>query len=223
MNKIILIALLALGLSVKAQDIKMDLDNFTKVKVSQGLQVTLTEADENRAVISGTNRKKVKINEEDGTLEISINVRHIWKKDDTKITIFYKQLQELEARQNSNIDITSKITQPIIQINVQEGAEVIGNLEVENLISKIVTGGTLKLTGKADIQEIDIRGAGVFKGENLIGNKVKVSIIGGGDANINAKEYVNATTKAGGNIYIYGNPENIDKETTFGGTIKKIN
>ncbi|MGB8704547.1 MAG: DUF2807 domain-containing protein [Gillisia sp.] len=48
-------------------------------------------------------------------------------------------------------------------------------------------------------------------------------MIGGGYANVNAKEYVKASTKAGGNIYIYGNPETIDQETTFGGTIKKIN
>ena len=223
MKKWILAAFIVMGLTGKAQEIKMDLGNFSRIKVSEGLRVTLTAADFNKAVISGTNRKKVKISEKNGELEISINVSHLWKEDDTKIILFYKQFQQLEARQNSEIEITGQLKQPILQFNVQEGSEVTANIDVENLVSKIVTGGTLRLTGTADVQEINIRAAGEFKGENLVGKKIEVAIIGGGYANINAREYVKASTKAGGNIYIYGNPETIDQETTFGGTIKKIN
>ena len=79
------------------------------------------------------------------------------------------------------------------------------------------------IIGKADIQEIEVMAAGKFKGENLIGNNVDVSISAGGKANVFAKKYVNAKVNAGGNIYIYGNPEKIDEKTTFGGKIKKIN
>ncbi|MGB8706243.1 MAG: DUF2807 domain-containing protein, partial [Gillisia sp.] len=150
MKKWILAAFIVMGLTGKAQEIKMDLGNFSRIKVSEGLRVTLTAADFNKAVISGTNRKKVKISEKNGELEISINVRHLWKEDDTKIILYYKQFQELEARQNSEIEITGQLKQPILQFNVQEGSEVTANIDVENLVSKIVTGGTLRLTGTAD-------------------------------------------------------------------------
>tara|TARA_R100000935_G_scaffold58562_2_gene96225 strand:+ start:2092 stop:2763 length:672 start_codon:yes stop_codon:yes gene_type:complete len=223
MKNIVFIILLFWASTTFAQEITVELDNFTTVEVSKGLKVNLTQAEKNEAVITGNSRNDVKLDIKNGMLKITVDLDHLWNEDNTIVNIYFKQLLKLEAKQNSNIDICGKLSQPIFNIRVQEGADVKAKVELENLYASIVTGGNLFIIGTAAQQDIDVKAAGDFKGENLIGTDVKVSIAGGGTASIYSKAYVNAKVRAGGTIYIYGNPKKIDERTTFGGTIKKIN
>ncbi len=223
MKNIILSILLFWASTTFAQEITVELDNFTEVEVTKGLKVNLTQAEKNEAIITGNSRDDVKLEVKNGVLKISVDLDHLWNDDNTIVNIYFKQLLKLEAKQNSNIDICGKLSQPIFNLRVQEGADVKAKVELENFYASVVTGGNLFIIGTAAKQDIDVKAAGDFKGENLIGTDVKVSIAGGGTASIYSKAYVNAKVRAGGTIYIYGNPKKIDERTTFGGTIKKIN
>lgn len=223
MKKLLILLLLCHGLVAGAQEITMDLGNFSEVEVTNGLLVNFVQAEENKAVIIGNSRDKVKIEVEMGILNIHTDLNKIWNADNTLIIIYYKKLEKIEAQRNSRLELCGKITQPIIRFEVQEGSEITANIEVNNLIASISTGGNLRIIGNANIQEIEVMAAGKFKGENLVGETINVSISAGGMANVNAKNYVNAQVNAGGNIYIYGNPLKVDEKTTFGGKIKKIN
>ncbi len=213
---------LSLATSVYAQEITVELDNFTEAEITKGLKVNFTQADENKAIITGSSRDKVNLKVKNGVLKVSVDLDHLWNEDNTIVNISYKQLLKVEAKQNSVIDLCGRISQPMLNIRVQEGADVKANVDVENLYASVVTGGNLFIIGNAVKQDIDVKAAGDFKGENLIGSEVKVSIAGGGTASIFSKAYVNAKVRAGGTIYVYGNPEKIDEKTIFGGTVKKI-
>lgn len=223
MKQILFIFLVFLGIGMNAQEITMDLENFSEVEVTRGLKVNFTKADENKAIITGNSRDKVQIRVEKGVLIIKTSLNQLLKVDNTVVEIFYKQIHSVVARQNSSLEFCGKIAQPIFKVRSSEGAGIMASLDVENLIAVASTGGTLNLTGKALVQEIDIRAAGEFKGENLKGDNINVNLNGGGNANVYAKKYVNATVRAGGNIYIYGNPERVEEQASFGGSIKKIN
>ncbi|WP_155807122.1 head GIN domain-containing protein [Gillisia marina] len=223
MKKNILLMFLSLATSVYAQEITVELDNFTEAEITKGLKVNFTQADENKAIITGSSRDKVNLKVKNGVLKVSVDLDHLWNEDNTIVNISYKQLLKVEAKQNSVIDLCGRISQPMLNIRVQEGADVKANVDVENLYASVVTGGNLFIIGNAVKQDIDVKAAGDFKGENLIGSEVKVSIAGGGTASIFSKAYVNAKVRAGGTIYVYGDPEKIDERTIFGGTIKKIN
>lgn len=215
--------LLFLGYGMVAQEIRVDLDNFSDVEVSRGLRVNITSGEENMAVITGDSRDKIQVRVEKGVLIIRSSLTQLLEKDNTLINITYKQLQGLQARQNSKVEFCSKIVQPLLKFRASEGAQIFANVDVENLVATASTGGNLTLIGNALIQEIEVKAAGEFKGENLTGESINVVSNGGGNANIFAKKYVNATVRAGGHVYIYGDPEKVEEKTSFGGTIKKIN
>jgi uncharacterized membrane protein len=223
MKNIILLILFSWAATTFAQEITVELDNFTEVEVTKGLKVNLTQAEENKAIITGSSRNNVNLKVKNGVLKVSVDLDHLWNEDNTIVNIYFKQLLKVEAKQNSKIDICGKLSQPMFNIRVQEGADLKAKVELENLYASVVTGGNLFIIGTAAKQDIDVKAAGDFKGENLIGTDVKVSIAGGGTASIFSKAYVNAKVRAGGTIYVYGNPNKIDETTTFGGTIKKIN
>jgi DNA-directed RNA polymerase subunit L len=223
MKQALIVLMIFLGVGLNAQEIRMDLENFSEVEVTRGLKVNFTKADENKAVITGNSRDKVQIRVDKGILTVKTSLNQLLKADNTVVEIFYKQVHSITARQNSSIEFCGKIMQPILKVRASEGAGILATMEVENLIAVASTGGTLSLMGKALIQEIDVRAAGEFKGENLKGDNINVNLNGGGNANVFARKYVNATVRAGGNVYIYGNPERVEEKASFGGSIKKIN
>ena len=217
------ILLLFLGLRGVAQEIEIPLDNFSDIEITRGLTVNLVPADENKAVIIGNSKAEVRVKVERGTLKVKSRLKQLLETDNTLVTIYFKSVQEIEARQNSKVEFCSKITQPLLKIKAREGATIFGNLEVENLVATAVTGGQLIVIGKAEIQEVDVKAGGGYRGENLVGRNINVMVNGGGYAHVFARKYINATVRAGGNIYLYGNPEEIHEKITFGGSIKKIN
>jgi DNA-directed RNA polymerase subunit L len=223
MKQALIVLMIFLGVGLNAQEIRMDLENFSEVEVTRGLKVNFTKADENKAVITGNSRDKVQIRVDKGILTVKTSLNQLLKADNTVVEIFYKQVHSITARQNSSIEFCGKIIQPILKVRASEGAGILATMEVENLIAVASTGGTLSLMGKALIQEIDVRAAGEFKGENLKGDNINVNLNGGGNANVFARKYVNANVRAGGNVYIYGNPERVEEKASFGGSIKKIN
>lgn len=223
MKKILLSLIILIGIQSYAQEISIDLENFTEIEVSNGLKVNLIKAEENKAIITGNSRDKVDIDLKNGILSVQSSLNHIWNEDNTVVKIYYKQLLRVEATQNAEIEICGRLTQPIIEFRSAEGADIFANIDVENFIARSSTGGNLEFIGSAKDQIIDLKAIGVFKGENLIGDTVNISLSAGGKANVYAKKYVKANVTAGGSIYVYGKPEKLDRKTTFGGTIKKIN
>lgn len=210
--------------TVQSQKITMDLQEFSGVMVTNGLRVELIASNENRAEITGQSRDQIELNVSGGVLNIRYTLSNIWKEDNTRINVYFKELGRLEARQKSEVKISSNFKHKDVEFRVQEGAIVkVASMNVDNMYASIVTGGRLDAYGKAQQQEITVKTAGEFLGENLEGKRISVDVTSTGKANVYASEYVDAKVKAGGQIFIYGNPQTVDQQVKFGGTIQKIN
>ncbi len=197
-------------------------EEFIGIEISKGLKANLIPSNEDKVVIKGKSLDKIQVNVENGILTVKTSIVQLLESDDTVVDIYFKYILTVEARHNSKVYISKKIKQPLLKLKAREGASIFADLEVENIVASSVTGGLLTLTGKAAIQEIEVK-SGLYRGENLKGENINVVLNGRGTANVFAKKYVNAMALAGGQIYIYGNPEEIHEKTSFGGSVKKIN
>ena len=84
---------------------------------------------------------------------------------------------------------------------------------------KSFTGGEVKLSGKSKKINITVNTGGKCDAKDLISQDSKTTILTGGEIEINSSNSNTSKITGGGNIYVYGNPKNIDKKTTFGGKI----
>ena len=71
-------------------------------------------------------------------------------------------------------------------------------------------------------QDISIYTGGVFNGEKFITQRTEVSVNAAGEAYVNATEYAEIRIKAGGDVFIYGNPKEVDESRVLGGRIKRM-
>ncbi|MDT0685524.1 head GIN domain-containing protein [Autumnicola psychrophila] len=222
MKKITFLFLLLSNI-ISAQEITQELENFSEVKVYNGLEVELIRADTNKAVVDGESKEDVSITAEDGVLKVKMRLDNIWKRDNTRIQIYYSDLKKLNSFQSSVIRVEGKIEQQELELQVQEGSLIFADVDVEDLISKAFTGGEIDVEGKANSQEITVRAGGKFYGRNLKSENVEIEISAGGVGDIYASNKVTAKVRAGGTVNVYGDPQVIDKQTLLGGKIIRKN
>jgi len=90
------------------------------------------------------------------------------------------------------------------------------------LLIKAVTGGVINAVGNSDNQDVQINTGGVYKGKDLKTKFTTVNVNAGSSAEINATSYVKVSVKAGGTVYVYGDPDKMEEKTVFGGKIERM-
>ncbi|WP_037318259.1 head GIN domain-containing protein [Salegentibacter sp. Hel_I_6] len=206
-----------------AQEVTRDLEDFTEIKVYNGLDVILKEANQNTAVITGKNSTDVKFKVDNGVLKVRMSIDEILDNDNTQITIQFKKLDKIDARQNASIKVDSKLKQENLYLNASEGADIFSDVNITNLYVDVNTGGEIEVEGKTGDQEISINTGGKFFAKNLKSTNTEISIKAGGVADITASGRVEAKVRAGGTVNVYGDPKTIDQNTLFGGKVIRKN
>ena len=139
MKNLLIIAFMAFGFAVNAQETKHDLADFQKIFVYDGLPVKLVRSDENKAVVTGESREDVEFDIENATLKIKLGIDNIFDDDDdTQVLLYYKSIDEVRAKQNASVMIADKINAEFFTLEAQEGADITGEFEVDNLIAHLI-------------------------------------------------------------------------------------
>ncbi len=221
MKKAIVFAAIMLFQLVSAQDIDKALGDFTTVRAFDQIDVLLVKSNENRIVIKGSRKEDVDVVTKNDELKIKMKLTKLLAGEDISVTVYYKNnIDQVEASEGARIASQDTFKATAFEINAKEGAEIKLNIDVKKLTSKASSGGILNITGKADNHDIVITTGGIFKGRDLITSQTAVSINAGGEADVKATELVEAKTRAGGDINIYGNPPQVNKKTFAGGRIE---
>lgn len=204
------------------KSIEKSIGDFNELKVYDLIEVELIKSNENKAIITGSNTEDVVINNKNGTLKIKMNIGKIFDGTNTKVTLHYKALDIIDANEGAKIYSTDVIKQFEISLKAQEGSSIQVPLDVSYTNIKAVSGGSIKTKGISKSQNVSLLTGGLYRGEELETNKTDVSINAAGEAHVKASKLVNAKVRAGGDVYVYGNPETINENTAFGGRIKKM-
>lgn len=197
--------------------------DFKALKVSTGLFVeVVVNSEENKIEIKGSERDKVNVEINDSELQLNLPVGQIFTESEILVTVYAKHIEEVKARSGSEVEFMNTVYEKSLSLIASEGSYIGGEIEVETLSSKSVTGGSISLVGKADTTSIEVKTGGSFDGENLKTKTTSVTLSYGGEATIFSTETCNASVTAGGNITIYGNPSTLSQKVKLGGKINVI-
>jgi Putative auto-transporter adhesin, head GIN domain len=91
--------------------------------------------------------------------------------------------------------------------------EVLGSANVEaesiktdSLAVTISGAGNVRMDGKADEQEINILGSGIYQAKDLQSKEVKIYVAGAGSAIVNVSEELDAEISGVGSVEYIGDP-----------------
>lgn len=203
--------------------VTQSLEKFAEVKGFDGISINLIRSSENKAVISGENTDNVVIVNNDGILKIRMQITKFFSGYKTFVDLYYTDdIMVIDVNEDARISSDATIIQDILELKSQEGGEVDVTTEVEQLLVKSVTGGIVKTSGVANLQDVQINTGGIYEGKALKTKFSTVNVNAGSRAEIYASDYVKAAVKAGGEVLVYGNPPKLEEKTVFGGRIIRM-
>ncbi|MBU3028324.1 head GIN domain-containing protein [Zobellia galactanivorans] len=199
------------------------LEKFNELKVYDRIIVKLVKSNENKLVITGDDKDEVNISNKNGLLKIKMEFDNFLDGNEAKATLYYtEELTLIDANENASIQSDETVKGERVEIKTQEGGQIELKVDIKDLYTKSVSGGEVTLSGSADQQEIMVNTGGKTYNKQLDTKETTVVVNAGGRADVNASEKVSAKVRAGGSIYIYGNPKSVEKDKVFGGKIKEM-
>ena len=217
--KQIAVLIVVLVSSLGFSQVNKSLGEFDKLEVFDRISVQIIPSDENRIVINGNKAGEVELINKNGTLKVRMSFGKLLDGDDISAKLYFKQIDEIDASEGSYIICDTPIKQTTLTVNSKEGAQVRLDLDVKKVNLRAVTGAVLKIKGKASNSDVSIGTGGILEAMDLQTIQTTIKITTGGEADIRARELVDAKVRAGGNIMIFGSPQQINKKITLGGSI----
>jgi hypothetical protein len=196
-------------------------DDFESVKVSQGLDLYITqgnnvalsvEADENLHDIIMTDV-------ENGTLRIYVT-ENIRSAASRRINLNVTNISAIKATSGSDVYSTNTITANELEVNCTSGANITLDVETETLNCHSTSGSDIKLSGTTSLLIAEATSGSDIKASNLKAQTSKVKATSGADISVNTSKELTARATSGGDIRYSGNPEKVEKSDNSSGSVR---
>lgn len=218
MKKLVIIAFVLVS-QITISQVTRNLGDFDQLKVYDKINVKLISSSENKVVITGDRADEVETVNKNGELKIRMPFPQLLSGNNIIVKLYFKNIESIGANEGSYISADATFKQTILDLNAKAGSEINIAINVDKVNVKVNAGGIIELSGKAINQDVLITSGGILKAADLHTSQTSISVAAGGKAEIHATSLVDAKVKAGGSIYIYGKPKQINKEVFIGGTI----
>lgn len=193
---------------------------FTNLKVFDKIPVQLVASDSYKAEVSGTMANDVEFVSSGNELRVRMKPAKLLQGDDIKILIYYTNITDIQASQGAKIWSSDIVKSSKLGLTSNEGSNINLNVNTNVIEGKVNTGAVLKLSGRTDSQSLVVNTGGKYDGQSLQTDITSITTNAGGQASVNATESVDATTRAGGIIDIYGKPKSKNDKKIAGGKIR---
>lgn len=214
------------GISVKGNgnvvEQERDLGAFENIKVSNGLNVYLTNG-ENTKVVVVADENLLNIIETkvlNNTLEIR-TISGILQAASKKVIITVPTLNKIEAHSGSNVYTNGQFTADKLSLRALAGSNFNMDMECNDLDVSLSAGSNAVLCGKANLFVAKSTAGSNIKAEKLKAEVSKVKVSSGSNVWITTMREMSAHASSGGNIFYYGSPEKIETTSSSGGNVQK--
>lgn len=239
MKKLLLILVSIISLSAFAQETKTINDanatarklsgSFTAIKVSSGIDLYLTQGNEESIAVSASDEKyleRLKTEVVNGTLKIYYDNNGVtWKSSEKrklKAYVSFKALESLNASSGSTVSVSGSIQSDKLDMDVSSGAEFTGAIHVKELNADVSSGAGIKVTGDAGKLKVDVSSGADFKGYDFAVDYCNASASSGAAVHITINKELSAKASSGGDIKYKGEGLIRDIKTSSGGAVKKV-
>lgn len=199
--------------------ITKNVGDFTKVTSFDKISVQLIASTENKIEITGKTADEVEVINANSELKIRMPLGKLLKGDDIVAKVYFTKIEGLEANEGSYISCETELKALDFGLIAKEGSQIKVSVDAQRIAVKSSGGAVIKLSGKAQNIDVVINSGGVLEAKECKTAQAVVSVNAGGSVDVTASVLVDAKTRAGGIITIYGNPKQVNQKTMLGGSI----
>lgn len=195
-------------------------ENFTKVKVSSGIDLYISQGFKNKIVVEADeNLQEIIITEvKNGELKIYSD-KNIWRAKARKVYVTIKELAAISA--TSGADVYSKETLKVndLSVSATSGADINISVDANTVETSATSGSDIEITGITNSHSTKATSGASINAYQLESKNVTAKVTSGADINVFASVSLDAKASSGGDIDFKGNPKNVNKKSSSGGSI----
>ncbi len=196
--------------------------NFSKIKVSRGLDVYITQGnDVSLTVEADENLHDIIITEVKNNILRIYADKNIKSSKSKKVILTIKDVERISASSGSDIFSTNTINSDRIELSASSGGSIKIEVNTKTVECSSSSGSRIRISGITNELSASASSGGDIKAKNL---KTKHSIAkasSGSRITVNTSEELNASVSSGADIKYYGNPQKVNKKGGVSGSIRK--
>jgi len=208
-------------------EIRVISGSFNGIKISGGIELFLTQADDEAVAVSASEDKfkeGIKTVVEDNTLKIYYFGDNSWnglKNKNLRVYVSFKNLEKLNASAACDIQVAGSINVPSLTLSLSGASDFKGAVKVANLIMDLSGASDVTIKGIASSVRIESSGASDVKGYDLVTDVCTAKASGASDVNITVNKELSANVSGSSDISYKGEAVIKESHTSGSGSVSK--
>lgn len=199
----------------------IEMDGFTGVHASSGIDVNITQGDFYVEVVADENlHEYITVEREGGSLRIG-SERNIYRAKSKVVNVTLPELTDIKISSAGDVKATGKFTCKDLDIDISSAGDLDLEVEADAIDISISSSGDCDIWGRTRDLDARLSSAGDLNAFDLEADYVKVRVSSAGDASVYANKEIEMTASSAGNIYYKGDAEVISSHTSSAGSIIK--
>lgn len=214
--------------AVIAEETTYDFSGFTRIKVAEGIDVTIVSGTSEYRVTAEagglTGTSPLKITQQDN--QLTIKRKQSWSPlmgifdGQLKVTVELPELAYLSVHADAQAMLSGKVSTEV-EFDLSSGSTLAAKgIETEAIIIEVSSGSEIDITGQCQRLNVKASSGGQVDAYDLRCAEVRASASSGADVNVTATQRLNAKASSGGDVSVRGNPARTDVAQTVGGAVR---
>lgn len=204
--------------------------NFHAISVSHGIDLFLTQGNEEAVAVSAANKEDLaylKVEVDNGILKIYYDRNQgtgwkNWSNRKLKAYVSAKTLDRLTASGGSDVLIEKTWSGNKLELSISGGSDFTGKINASELNVKASGGSDAHISGSAGKVKLEASGGSDVDGYELVSDYCTVTSTGGSDVRITAHKEIQASASGGSDVHYKGNAVSTSSKSG-GSSVKKVN
>jgi hypothetical protein len=198
-----------------------DIDGFTGVKVSSGIDVYLSQGNNFEVKVEADeNLHEVILTELEGKMLVvkteRVNIRNAKSK---KVHVTLPELTALKISSAGDCVGQTSFTCDDLNLSISSAGDLSLEVDAKKISLDISSSGDADISGTADEFNAELSSAGDLNAFDLVARKVDVSVSSAGNARVHATEEISMNASSAGNIKYRGNARVMHSQSSSAGNI----
>ncbi|MEO6188769.1 MAG: head GIN domain-containing protein [Ginsengibacter sp.] len=206
-----------------------DVEAFSGIKVSGGIDVYLSQSDGYALAVSASEAKyrdNIRTEVKNGVLLIGYDAGSSkWLRGDKKLRVYisFHSINSIEASGACGIKIDETLQSSSLLLKLSGACDIEGEIKVEDMIMDLSGASTVKLNGAIGNLKVSSSGASDIKSYDLVVDNLIANISGASDVKVTINNSLSAKASGASSLRYRGNPAKQDVAVSGASSVSQRN
>ncbi|WP_179351992.1 head GIN domain-containing protein [Winogradskyella vidalii] len=197
-------------------------NNFSKIKISQGLDLYITQADAvSISVEADDNLQELIMTEIENDVLKIYATKNIGRSSSKKVMLTLETISKINATSGSDVYSTHTIVVENLELNSTSGADITLDVTTENLSCNATSGSDINISGTTRTLMVNATSGSDIDAINLLAETTNATATSAADISVNTSKSLIAKATSSGDIIYTGHPEKVEKSDNSAGSIRQ--